>query len=65
MQASFQKETNLQDRGFLSNQIQLIEQIRGNAPLVAEEKGKDAVLAYIAEERKSIVEMERMNCYDV
>ena len=30
-----------------------------------EEKGKDAVLAYIAEERKSIVEMERMNCYDV
>ena len=65
MQASFQKENNLQDRDYLSNQIQLLEQIRGNAPLVAEEKGKDAVLAYIAEERKSIVEMERMNCYDV
>lgn len=65
MQASFQKETNLQDRDYLSNQIQLIEQIRRSAPLVMEEKGKDAVLAYIAEERKSIVEMERMNCYDV
>ena len=65
MQASFQKETNLQDRDYLSNQIQLIEQIRGSAPIVMEENGKDAVLAYIAEERKSIVEMERMNCYDV
>ena len=65
MQASFQKETNLQDRDYLSNQIQLIEQIKSSAPIVTEEKGKDAVLAYIAEERKSIVEMERMNCYDV
>ena len=61
----FSEQTSMQDYDYLVNQIQLIEQIKSSAPIVTEEKGKDAVLAYIAEERKSIVEMERMNCYDV